>query len=160
MVAIDGTDDNESRCAWCSAIAARAATHCPACGAALARRQTIGDLVIPGVTHVDPGLEQYARQPLRIPGASPSQSVAGSMMGAAAAAGGVGAVAGLIGLAAVAATEYRGASRGAPTSGQPLEKVGQPSEAVLKMLEQLKEQERAAGLSSAEGPPLPVEGSS
>jgi hypothetical protein len=44
------------RCSWCSAEATEHATHCPACGASLAKRESLGDMVIPGVTAVDPAL--------------------------------------------------------------------------------------------------------
>jgi RNA polymerase subunit RPABC4/transcription elongation factor Spt4 len=48
--------ERERQCPWCSAVAAVDATHCPACGAALAQRESIADLVIAGVTTVDPAL--------------------------------------------------------------------------------------------------------
>ncbi len=38
------------RCAWCEATAPADATTCPACGAALAQRDDLGGLTIPGVT--------------------------------------------------------------------------------------------------------------
>jgi RNA polymerase subunit RPABC4/transcription elongation factor Spt4 len=135
---MDPTSDSvDRRCQWCDARASVDAKQCPACGATLAQRETIGDLVIPGVTHVDPALEQYAAQPLRIKGNSPSQYVAGPAVGAAAAIGGPIGLAALGGLAAVAATEYLGAGRDG--SGQPdPDKVGQPSEAVLQMVEKLE----------------------
>jgi hypothetical protein len=50
-----GTTASRS-CPWCSAAAPAEATNCPACGAALAERDSVGDLVIPGVTDVDPAL--------------------------------------------------------------------------------------------------------
>jgi hypothetical protein len=50
-----GTPASRS-CPWCSATAPAEATNCPACGAALAERDSVGDLVIPGVTDVDPAL--------------------------------------------------------------------------------------------------------
>jgi len=50
-----GTPASRS-CPWCSAAAPAEATHCPACGAALAERDSLGDMVIPGVTDVDPAL--------------------------------------------------------------------------------------------------------
>jgi hypothetical protein len=64
-------------CPWCSAEVPASASRCPACGDALAQRESIGDLVIPGVTAVDPTLEIYAAQPLRLPGPSPIQSMTG-----------------------------------------------------------------------------------
>jgi len=75
---MDGSTEspNTRSCPWCSAVAAEDATRCPACGAALAQRDSIADLVIPGVTTVDPALAALAAQPLRIGGASPSQGMA------------------------------------------------------------------------------------
>jgi hypothetical protein len=124
--------------------------NCPACGAKLAQREKIGDLVIPGVTHVDPGLQQYAKDPLRIPGASPSQYVAGPAMGAVVAAGPAGLVA-LAGLGAVAATEYVTSSRG-HTSQADLDKLGQPSEAVLQMMKRLDEGSESQPQSEPQDP--------
>jgi hypothetical protein len=126
------------RCPWCSEPAAAEATHCRACGAALAQRETIGGLVIPGVTTVDPALQAYAAQPLRIPGSSPSQGVAGGAVVAAAAAGGPLGLAALAGLAAVAASEYLGANHGTPGSPADANDIGRPSEAVLQALERLE----------------------
>lgn len=123
------------RCPWCDASAPAGATECPACGAALAQRTSIGDLVIPGVTNVDPALKAYAAQPLHIPKNSPSQSTAGAAVAAAAAGGPIG-LAALGGLAAVAAAEYLGAKRGGPAAPGPGE-LGRPSEAVLKALGRL-----------------------
>jgi hypothetical protein len=129
---------NAQTCPWCSASASTDATQCPACGAALAQRESIGDLVIPGVTSVDPGLQAYAARPLHISGPSPSQGMAAGGVAAAAALGGpIGLAAALGGLAAVAAVEYQGA---ASRSGGPVVKpdaVGRPSEAALLALERL-----------------------
>jgi len=127
-------------CPWCSAQASPGAARCPACGAALAQRESIGDLVIPGVTTVDPGLQAYAAQPLRIPGSSPSQGIAGGAVVAAAAVGGPLGLVALGGLAAVAASEYRGASRGSPGGAVEEEDVGRPSEAVLQALKRLDDE--------------------
>ena len=150
------TTSNEQvrRCAWCSAPARDDETHCAACGAALAQREAIGDLVIPGVTHVDPGLQSYAKEPLRIPGASPSQYVAGPAVGAAVMAGGPVGLVALAGLGAVAATEYATAGRG-QTQAE-LDKLGQPSEAVLQMVKKLDEKfEPEAGSAPAPKPERP-----
>jgi RNA polymerase subunit RPABC4/transcription elongation factor Spt4 len=124
-------------CPWCSALASPEATQCPACGAALAQRESIGDLVIPGVTNVDPALQSYAAQPLRIPGSSPSHGIAGGAVVAAAAAGGPLGLVALGGLAAVAASEYLGAGRGMSGAAVDVEDVGRPSEAVLQALTRL-----------------------
>lgn len=54
-------------CPWCSAAAEPGANYCPSCGAIMAQRESLGGLVIPGVTDVDPGLRQ--------------RSLTGSMLG-------------------------------------------------------------------------------
>ena len=133
-------DQLARRCQWCATPAADADTHCRSCGANLAQRESLGELVIPGVTHVDPGLKAYADQPLRIPGASPSQAVAPNVIGAAAVAGGPAALVALVGLGAVAATEYATAGRGHMTDAD-LDKLGQPSEAAMQMLRKLDEEQ-------------------
>jgi hypothetical protein len=131
--------DAGRRCQWCSEPAAETDTHCRACGANLAQRDALGEVVIPGVTHVDPGLKAYANHPLRIPGASPSQRVAPDLIGAAAIAGGPAGLIALAGLGAVAASEFAGAGRGHGMTQAQLEKLGQPSEAALQMLRKLDE---------------------
>ena len=134
---MSSSGETESRtCPWCSAPVAEGATQCPACGAAVAQRESIGDLVIPGVTNVDPELESYAAQPLRIPGASPSQRIAGPAAGALVMGGPEGLIA-LGGLAAVAATEFLTAGGGDAKRAAELERLGQPSGAVLDMVAQL-----------------------
>ena len=51
----DGNETDPGRlCPWCSAAVPPDATRCPACGDALAQRESIADLDIPGVTTVDP----------------------------------------------------------------------------------------------------------
>src|SRR5688500_17230651 len=140
-------------CAWCSAPVAEGATQCPVCGAAVAQRESIGDLVIPGVTNVDPELESYAAQPLRIPGASPSQRIAGPAAGAFVMGGPEGLIA-LGGLAAVAATEFLTAGGDARRAAE-LEKLGQPSGAVLEMVKKLDDKFAPPGPDAepSEGPP-------
>jgi hypothetical protein len=145
-------EEASPRCPWCSTPAGEGQTHCTACGANLAQRESIGDLVIPGVTHVDPGLSQYAKDPLRIPGASPTQYVAGPAVGAAVIAGGPAGLVALAGLGAVAATEYLGAGRGQSMTEQDLEKLGQPSEAVLRVAQRLDGKTEAAdGATAGDG---------
>jgi hypothetical protein len=114
-------------CPWCSAEVTAAASHCPACGAAIAQRESIGDLVIPGVTAVDPALELYAAQPLRIPGPSPNQSMTGRAI-----------VEG-----ALAAADYLGAG---PGGDGPIDlaSVGRPSGAALLAVERLEQEEVTA----------------
>ena len=59
-------------CPWCSAPVPPDATRCPACGDALAQRESIDGLAIPGVTIVDPALEADAERPLHIPMTTPA----------------------------------------------------------------------------------------
>ncbi len=47
-----------ARCPWCSAAADPGAGCCPSCGAVMAQRESLGGLVIPGLTDVDPGMRQ------------------------------------------------------------------------------------------------------
>ena len=68
----------------------------------------MAELVIPGVTAVDPALSHVAGRPLHLPGPSPTQGIAGGAI-MAAAAGGPAGLAALGGLAAMAAVEYLGA---------------------------------------------------
>ena len=136
-------------CPWCSALASAEATPPGACGAALAQRTTIGDLVIPGMTTVDPALQAYAAQPLRIPGSSPTQGIAGGAFMAATAAGGPLGLAALGGLAAVAAAEYLGASRGMAGDAIDPTDVGRPSEAVLQALKRLDDEAATAAAPQA-----------
>ncbi len=144
-------------CAWCSEPTPAGATTCPACGAAVAQRSTIGELVIPGVTAVDPALKALDGQPLRIPGPSPTQGLAGGVV-LAAAAGGPLAVAALGGLAAVAAVEYLGANRGGPSAPVELDKVGKPSEAVLRALGRLDAEGDSAPEQPGSGAGSPADG--
>jgi hypothetical protein len=121
---------------------------CTGCGAALGQRDDLGGVVIPGVTSVDPALQAYDAQPLRIPRSSPTQGLAGGTI-AAAAMGGPIALAALGGLAAVAAVEYLGAK---PGGAGELERLGTPSEAALQMVKRLSEgvNEEAASADPAE----------
>src|SRR5712672_3842433 len=97
-------------CAWCSAAAPMEASTCPSCGAAMAQRESIGDLVLPGITNVDPSLVDADGRPFHIPGASPTQGMAGGVMVAAMAGGPVG-LAALGGIAVMGAAEYALAGR-------------------------------------------------
>jgi hypothetical protein len=129
-------------CPWCATVATADATTCASCGAALAQRESIGELVIPGVTSIDPALQGLDGRPLRIAGPSPTQGLADGAMLAALVVGGPVGLAALGGVAAVAAAEYAGASRshiGAPAD---LDDVGRPSEITLRALEQVTEAER------------------
>ncbi len=69
----EGNETGPSReCPWCSALVPPDATHCSTCGAALAQRESLGDLAVAGVTTVAPALEAYAAEPLPIPLPIPS----------------------------------------------------------------------------------------
>jgi hypothetical protein len=120
-------------CPWCATPTAEGATRCTTCGAALAQRESIGDLVIPGLTAVDPALKDLEGRPLHLRGPSPSQGVASGLIVAAAAGGPVG-LAIIGGVGAIAATEYLGAGG---NDGKGHEHVGEASEAVLQAIARL-----------------------
>jgi hypothetical protein len=140
------------RCAWCEAAAPPDATSCPACGAALAQREDLGGLAIPGVTAVDPALAAVADRPMRLAGPSPSQGVASAAVVAVAAGGPLGlALAG--GVAAVAAAEFLGARREGASGPASLDEVGRPSEAARLVAERLERESSGArdGVPDAAG---------
>lgn len=141
-------DQGELRCQWCGAEARAKATNCAACGAALPLLETVGDLVVPGVTHLDPELQSYANRPLRIPRGSATESLAPGAVHAAAALGGPAAVVALGALAVVAAGELRQGGDGRATV--PPEKLGEPSEPVLEMARRLRQEEAERGAQPAE----------
>jgi len=123
-------------CAWCSHAAPMDATTCPSCGAALAQRETIGDLVIPGVTDVRADLLDAAGRALHLPGASNAQGMAsGAMIGAMI--GGPVGLAAIGGTALVGAAEYLAASRRQDGDAPAFEDVGRPNEVAAKVAEQL-----------------------
>lgn len=136
---------DQATCAWCAAPAAPDATTCAECGAALAQRESIGDLRIPGLTSVDPALEDFDKRPLHLRGPSPSQGMAPALIIGAVAGGPVGLVA-IGGVAAVAGAELLGTKVGGGRTAPALEDVGKPSEAVLQALEQA---ERATATDAA-----------
>jgi len=129
-------------CPWCATPAPDEATRCTSCGAALAQRESIGDLVVPGLTDVDPAIKDLDGRPLHLRGPSPTQSVASGLVVAAVAGGPVG-LAILGGVGAVAAAEYLGA---AGEQGRSRDSVGETSGAVLQALERL---ERGEALPTA-----------
>ena len=132
-------------CPWCATPAAEGATRCMSCGAALAQRESIGDLVVPGLTAVDPALKDLDGRPLHLRGPSPTQGVASGLVVAAAAGGPIGlAIAG--GVGALAAAEYMGAGG---ERGRGTERVGETSGAVLQALARL---ERGEALPTAADP--------
>ena len=137
-------------CPWCSAPAPSSATTCSACGAALAQRESIGELAIPGLTTIDPALQAIDGQPIHLRGPSPSQGMASGVMAGALMGGPVG-LALIGGLAAGAAVEYLGSHRDHIGAPEHLEDVGRPSPATLLALERLGRE--AAG----ESPTDPVQ---
>jgi hypothetical protein len=134
-------------CAWCGTPAAPAATSCSSCGAALAQRESIGDLAIPGLTSVDAALQDYDKRPLHLRGPSPSQGAAPALIVGAMAGGPIG-LAAIGGVAAVAAAEYLGARHGG--SGA-LDDLGKPSEVVRQALGRLEDAGLPAAGSAANG---------
>ena len=149
--------DAPRSCAWCGTPATPEATTCASCGAALAQRESIGDLAISGLTAVDAALQDYDKRPLHLRGPSPSQGMAPALIVGAMAGGPIG-LAAIGGVAAVAAAEYMGASRGGGAAA--LENVGKPSEVVLKALEHLdaeRAQPEASGADGADNAPAPID---
>ncbi|HEY2917185.1 MAG TPA: hypothetical protein VGI98_08230 [Candidatus Limnocylindrales bacterium] len=133
-------------CQWCGTVTVEpTATTCAGCGAALGERDDLGGLVIPGVTSVDPALQAYDAQPLRLTRPSASQSMAGSAI-VAAAAGGPAGLAALGGLAAIVAVEYLGTGSGSGGRRVSLDELGNPSEAARMMVDRLN-----SGAAAAEG---------
>jgi len=139
------TDDTPAArsCPWCSAPAADGATRCSSCGAALAQRESIGDVAISGLTDVDPALRAMDGRPMRIPGPSPSQGLASGAV-VAAAVGGPAGLAIIGGLAAVAAAEYAGTRRDSHGNPIGLDDVGRPSALVLQALDRLEHGDQGA----------------
>lgn len=130
--------ESSRTCPWCAAVATDAATSCAACGAALAQRETLGDIAIPGVTAVHPALLAADGRPMHLAGPSATHGVASGVMVAAMIGGPVGLVA-LGGIAAVAAAEYAGARRDGIGAGpEDLASVGRPSELALLALERVE----------------------
>jgi hypothetical protein len=123
------------QCPWCAAPAKPDDVTCSACGAALAQRESIGDVRIPGLTSVDPALEDFDKRPIHLRGPSPSQGVAPALIIGAVAGGPIGLVA-IGGVAAVAGAEFLASHHGGP-GGPNLEDVGKPSEVLLQALEHL-----------------------
>jgi hypothetical protein len=130
-------DSAERSCPWCSAPAAAGATTCSACGAALAQRESLGDVRIPGLTAVDPALAAVDGRPIHLTGPSPSHRVADAAV-AAVVIGGPAGLAIMGGIAAVAAAEYAGTRRPGLAAPDDLAAVGRPSEIALKALEQVE----------------------
>jgi hypothetical protein len=128
-----GAPEAPRTCAWCGTPAVDEATSCASCGAALAQRESIGDLAIPGLTAVDAALQDYDKRPLHLRGPSPSQGMAPALIVGAMAGGPIG-LAAIGGVAAVAATEFLGARRDGAGA---LENVGKPSEVALQAIQRI-----------------------
>jgi hypothetical protein len=143
--------DAARTCPWRSAEAAADATTCPACGAVLAQRDSLGGVAISGLTSIDPALAAADGRPMRLAGPSPSQGMASGAVAAAMIGGPVGAVA-LGGMAAVVAAEYLGARR--PGVGAPgdLDAVGRPSELARLAAERLAAHADSNGSAEAAEP--------
>ncbi len=128
-----GPSHGPATCPWCATPATDGATRCSSCGASLAQRESIGDLVVPGLTAVDPALKDLDGRPIHLRGPSPTHGAASGLIVAAAAAGPVGlAIVG--GVGALAAAEFLGAGG---EKGEGHERVGETSEAVLQAIERL-----------------------
>ncbi|HTK44763.1 MAG TPA: hypothetical protein VL749_05385 [Patescibacteria group bacterium] len=141
MAGAEAGADAPRSCAWCGTPATSPdATSCASCGAALAQRESIGDLAIPGLTSVDAALQDYDKRPLHLRGPSPSQGAAPALIVGAMAGGPIG-LAAIGGVAAVAAAEFLGTRSGGSGS---LEQVGRPSEVALQALEHLADGSLAA----------------
>lgn len=124
------------QCPWCAEPVRAGDTTCRACGAAIAQREDIAGLKIPGLTSVDPALEDYDKRPMHVRGPSASHAVAPALI-VAAAGGPIGLVA-IGGVAAVAAAEFMG-TKHAGSPGMALEDVGKPNELLVQALERSKD---------------------
>lgn len=134
-------------CPWCSASNLLEARQCASCGAAIAQRDDLGGVVVPGVTGVDPNLLGTPRSL-----ASPmlrSQGTLGALNA-------VSQVNATLGLAAAAAYLGKDTIKGMlGANDADLERVGKPSEAALQAIEKL---EREGDGSAEEGPGEPPSG--
>jgi hypothetical protein len=130
-------------CPWCSATNAPEARQCASCGAAIAQRDDLAGVVVPGVTGVDPNL-------LGTPSslASPMLRSQGTL-GAINAVSHVNATLGLAAAAAIIGQDTIKGMLGANDAD--LETVGKPSEAALLAVEKL-DRERDADSEAGKGP--------
>jgi hypothetical protein len=126
-----------STCPWCSARVAAGAGRCSSCGAAIAQRDDLAGLVIPGVTAVDPNLvvegSSLANPMLRTQGTA-NVLFATTQVNAA------------VGMAAAAAVLGQDMLKGM-LGGHDVDpaSVGVPSEAALKAAERLERDEAPDG---------------
>lgn len=144
-------------CPWCSAPAAAEDIKCRACGAALAQRESLAGVSIPGLTAVDPALAAFDAQPMHLRGPSPSQGLASGAMVAAVAGGPIG-LAAIGGFVAVAAVEYLGNRHPDGSGPVDLETVGQPGGLALMALHKV-EHEGELGTAQDAAEPGPQEAS-
>ena len=138
-------------CPWCSTTNPPDARQCRSCGAAIAQREDLGGVVVPGVTGVDPNLLGT-----QVSLASPMLRSQGTM-GAINAVSHVNATLGLAAAAAILGQDSVKGMLGLKDAD--LGSVGVPSEAALQAVEKLaREQEareladRNAGAPSGAGP--------
>ena len=131
-------------CQMCGVAGRPNETHCRECGAALPLLETVGDLVIPGVTHLDPDLELYARQPLRLGRKTTTEVIAPGAVHAAVVLGGPAGLAALGAIAAVAASEL--SSRAPAGQNVPPDRLGEPNAVVLEMAQRLQKERAERGL--------------
>jgi hypothetical protein len=139
--AVEG--DHPAVCPWCSAPATGAPV-CPSCGAVMAQRESLGGLVIPGVTDVDSNLAPPGVAAGLLHGQAVQNRVAiGVAMGSP--------VAGLV-VVGAAAVLAKDAISGTFQSGAPAQDVGRPSDAAVAMLRQLETEPSAPPASPADLP--------
>ncbi|HEX4898054.1 MAG TPA: hypothetical protein VFV53_06795 [Candidatus Limnocylindrales bacterium] len=139
------TDDqarDTSTCPWCSASNPVEARRCVSCGAAIAQRDDLGGVVVPGVTGVDPNLlgtpSSLASPVLR------SQGTLGALNA-------VSQVNATLGLAAAAAILGQDTIKGMlGANDADLEAVGKPSEAAMLAVEKLEREPAAAAGAESE----------
>jgi hypothetical protein len=145
------TDDqarDTSTCPWCSASNPVEARQCVSCGAAIAQRDDLGGVVVPGVTGVDPNL-------LGTPSslASPVLRSQGTL-GAINAVSHVNATLGLAAAAAILGQDTIKGMLGANDAD--LESVGRPSEAALLAVEKLEREPAAAAVGAESEAAVPA----
>ncbi len=137
------------RCPWCSTEVGPEASKCPSCGAAVAQRESVGGLVIPGVTSVDPAYQSTGssliRSTLRAQQTSASLGAIGQVnQGASVAVAG-----------ALLARDYmKGMFSGVDPAD--VSRVGQPSEAALLAAERLEREGSIDGGETEPQPPDPT----
>lgn len=140
-------------CPWCSAPAKATDTTCSSCGAALAQRDELGGVLIPGVTGLDPGLEAIRDQPVHLKGPSPTQGLASGLIPAAAMGGPAG-IAIVGGIAAVAAVEYLSGKGpgGARTDPSTVGQLGGVAQLALEKVKREADGAASTESSQVEGP--------